>query len=76
MMMKGLMAFVIVLLVPAAVMAKGACWDDKQKFCSDAAAKEDVKACLKKHADELSDGCKAKMGGKGKKKGDDAAKDG
>ena len=49
--MKHLIVVMIALLIPAAAMAKGACRDDRQKFCKHAAH---VGACLDQHMAELS----------------------
>ena len=55
--MKHLIVVMIALLIPAAAMAKGACGDDRQKFCKHAAH---VGACLDQHMAELSEACKAR----------------
>ena len=54
--MRYLMVAIIALLVPTAVLAKGECKEDKQKFCKDVAeAKGDIGACLNQHMAELSE---------------------
>jgi hypothetical protein len=55
--MKHFAVAIIALLIPATAMAAGACKQDRQKFCKDAAH---VVACLDKHMAELSPACKAK----------------
>ena len=60
--MKHLIVVMIALLIPAAAMAKGACGDDRQKFCKHAAH---VGACLDQHMAELSEACKARREAKG-----------
>ena len=55
--MKHIMVVIVLLLIPAAAMAKGECKEDRQKFCKDAAH---VGACLDQHQAELSEACKAK----------------
>jgi hypothetical protein len=71
------MAVMIALLVPPAALASE-CVEDKQKFCKDVIeTKGDMGACLKQHAAELSEACKAKREAKAKEKGeckDDKAK--
>jgi hypothetical protein len=62
--MKQLLALtMIALLVPtAAAMAKGACKDDKEKFCKDVIAGGGKPGpCLKEHINELSPACKEKL---------------
>jgi len=69
--MRYLMALLIALLVPTAAMAKGECKEDKQKFCKDVIeAQGEVGACLKQHAAELSEACKAAAMAKGECKED------
>ena len=61
-------ALLIALLVPTAAMAKGACTEDKQKFCKDViAAKGNVSECLNQHASELSEPCNKRQEAKAKK---------
>jgi len=63
------MVAIIALLVPTAVLAKGECKEDKQKFCKDVAeAKGDIGACLNQHMAELSEACKTMLEAKPKKK--------
>jgi hypothetical protein len=58
--MKHLKVLTIVLLIPAAAMAKGECKADREKLCKEViAANGDVAACMKQHEAELSDACKA-----------------
>jgi hypothetical protein len=67
--MRHLVALMIVLLVPAAAMAKADCAEDKEKFCKEViAAKGKVGACLNEHKAELSESCKAKLEAKTKDK--------
>jgi hypothetical protein len=71
-----LIALLIALLVPAAAIAKGGCKEDKQKFCKDVVETNGaVRACLKQHAAELSEGCKAQSEAKEKKSGKKAKAD-
>jgi hypothetical protein len=48
----------IAFLVPSAALAKGACQEEKTKFCAKA---EDIGLCLSQHSSELSDACKAEI---------------
>ena len=67
--MRHLVALMIALLVPTAVMAKAGCAEDKEKFCKEVIeAKGKVGACLNEHKAELSEACKAKLEAKAKDK--------
>lgn len=57
--MKSLVALMMIaFLVPSAALAKGACQEEKTKFCAKA---EDIGQCLSQHSSELSDACKAEI---------------
>ena len=47
------------LFIPTSAIAQGPCAIDKAKFCKDV-AKEEIRACLEQHKDELSEACKKK----------------
>jgi hypothetical protein len=71
-----LIALLIALLVPAAAIAEGGCKEDKQKLCKDVVEAKAIRACLKQHAAELSEGCKAKLEAKEAEKSGKKAKAG
>ena len=59
----------IVALLPTVAMAKGECKGDIQKLCNEVIGdNKKVRACLKEHAAELSDTCKAKQEANAKEK--------
>ena len=47
---------------------EGPCKTDKLKFCKDVSNKTDMGACLKQHAAELTETCKAKLEARAKEK--------
>jgi hypothetical protein len=70
--MKHVVVLIIALLIPTAVIAKGACEPDVEKFCKGLEKGPKVGACLDQHEAELDAACKAareagKSGGEGKK---------
>ena len=66
--MKQLLALMLALSIPTAAMA--ACKTDKEKFCKDVGTdKAAMGDCLKQHASELSDTCKAQLDVKAKEQG-------
>ena len=70
--MKHVVVLIIAFLIPTAVIAKGACESDVEKFCKGLEKGPRVEACLDQHEAELEPGCKAvreagKSGGEGKK---------
>ena len=59
--MKCMVALMIALMIPTAAIAAGECRQDREKFCKEVVdAKGDVAACMRQHAAELSEACKAK----------------
>jgi hypothetical protein len=60
--MKKFIIFVIISSLAPVALAKGRCTDDRAKFCKQVEdSGGDVWACLKQHADQLSETCKAKL---------------
>lgn len=57
--MKRLIVLIIAILVPTAVVAKGECNDDVEKFCKGIDAKPQLTACMEQHDAELSPACRA-----------------
>lgn len=59
--MKCMVALMIALMIPTAAIAAGECRQDREKFCKEVVdAKGNVAACMRQHAAELSEACKAK----------------
>jgi hypothetical protein len=57
--MARLIALIIAIVIPTAVVAKGECDGDMKKFCKDIDNRPEMTACLKQHEAELSPACKA-----------------
>jgi hypothetical protein len=57
--MKRLIILSVAVLIPTAVVAKGECDGDMEKFCPGIQARDKVTACMAQHTAELSPACRA-----------------
>jgi hypothetical protein len=57
--MKYFVVLIIAFVIPTAVIAKGACEPDVEKFCKGLAKGPQVTTCLNQHEAELAPACKA-----------------